>query len=105
MIAVTIFPWLRDLVRIGGTKIEDGFECTKSQMRLIAEHDCPMRYASQPARPCGGALNGTEHAAFGVWIANSVGPRKTQPVEFCVQILVIGSANDSDLIRAQVPPC
>src|SRR5438552_16299640 len=72
----------------------------KTQMRLIAQNNNPMRQRWIPIAPGCGALNGTEHAAFRFQVSDAVARRKTEPVEFPACRLIPDCMHHGDLSRA-----
>ena len=83
--------------RMRGAEIEQSPQGLSLQMRLIAQHDSPVRKTVLPSRPLRRALNGTEHASFGSRVDNPGPGREGKAVKLSLHGLVAGSAHNCDL--------
>src|ERR1700676_231094 len=89
--------WLGDGIRVPGVERDQVSEGFRMEMGLVPENNCPTRQTGLPARPLGGTLDGTEHAALRLWIEDTVLTRETQPIQFGRDRFVIGPTNHGNL--------
>src|SRR5262245_41109249 len=100
MLAMVCTRGLNDRSRSRGRQLENGFQRMPAQMRLVPEHNHPMRQSTLPSCPSRGALDGAEHSQFRNRVFDSVLERKLKPLQLAIDNRIVNRANDGDLVCA-----
>ena len=101
---VTLSDGLTDFSRMLDGEVRQRGQSRGLQVRLISQYDGPMRQGRAPPGPASSALDGTEHAATGIWIYDAVRYRKQQAVQLEGQSRILWSADDRNLLCAKTQP-
>src|ERR1035437_1305770 len=104
MAPMAVVRGLAKLRGLRGAEVEHLPQSLRLQVRLISQHNCPVRESRLPSRPLRGALDRTEHAALRGRIANAVLFWEAEAVQFSSDGQVAGSADHGDLVRPERLP-
>src|SRR2546427_8120811 len=100
MTTMAVVLELANLLRVCPRQREHGLESLPPELRLIAEHNGPLRQIDFPAGPLRGALNRAEHASIRREIEDAVLHGEIKLIEFGLNGPVTFGAKHRDLFRA-----
>jgi hypothetical protein len=85
------------LGRVSGAEADQGLQCCLAEVGLVTEGNGEVSQSALPARPLGGALDRTEHAAVRGGIEDAMRRRKSEPVQFQFDCPIPRRAYNGDL--------